>query len=321
MDVDEDIKRVLGAHATQQAPARPLSRERLVRLLALLGRPTRTPSIDDEGFELLSLLGLDDEAEHELTRIIQRMGELGVEVSDAIPVLQAFSRGVARIVEAEATVISEQLRDVPQQERARYLDRMLEGLPLTVRIFEVLQTSLLQATLLDELTPSQLDREALEQSCIALVDLCGSTRYLAQADEGQARELVDALFEAGQASALTRPVRVLKYVGDGIFLVGRDAAEVVGASFAAIERIDSTLPLDVRAGVAWGPLVRRAGDYFGLAVNMAQLLTKVARPGEVLASEEAARQLPEGLIGRSRRVRITGWDDRLSVRSIRRPPA
>ena len=312
---------MLDAHVSQQAPARPLQRERLVRLLALLGRPARTAPIDDEWFELLSLLGLDDEAEHELTRIIQEMGELGLEVDDAVPVLQAFSRGVARIVEAEATVISEALRNVPQEERARYLDRLLEGLPLTMRMFEVLHSSLLQATLLDELTPTQLDGEALEPSCIALVDLCGSTRYLARAGEDEARDLVDALFEAGQASALTRPVRVLKYVGDGIFLVGRDAAEVVGASFAAVERIDSTLPLDARAGVAWGPLVRRAGDYFGLAVNMAQLLTKVARPNEVLASEEAARQLPEELIGRSRRVRITGWEERLAVRSIRRPAA
>jgi adenylate cyclase len=113
-------------------------------------------------------------------------------------------------------------------------------------------------------------------------------------------------------------VRVVKYVGDGMFLVGRDPIEVAEACFAALDQIDATLPLPARAGVAYGPLLRRAGDYFGLPVNLSQLLTKVGRPGTVLATREAAADFPPKLRGRRRQVRIPGRDERLDVFTLRR---
>src|SRR5207244_1008533 len=77
-------------------------------------------------------------------------------------------------------------------------------------------------------------------------------------------EMVDALFAAGQAATDERPVRATKYVGDGFFLTGGDPSAVASAAFDALDDIDRLLPLSARAGLAYGPLLRRAGDYFGL---------------------------------------------------------
>ena len=154
---------------------------------------------------------------------------------------------------------------------------------------------------------------------MALVDLCGSTTYLANADAGATEQLVDSLFEAGQMCILDRPVRLLKYVGDGIYLIGRDPVEVAQASFAALDRIAATLTLPARAGIAYGPVLRRAGDYFGLAVSLAQHMTKMASSRTVLATGEAASELPQEMRGRRRSVRIGGEGETLDVVALRRP--
>jgi adenylate cyclase len=42
----------------------------------------------------------------------------------------------------------------------------------------------------------------------------------------------------------------------------------------------------LRAGIAFGPAMVRAGDYFGNSVNLASRVTGVARPGSVLCTRE-----------------------------------
>ena len=48
---------------------------------------------------------------------------------------------------------------------------------------------------------------------------------------------------------------------------------------------DEELP-SLRAGIAFGPALQRAGDYFGNSVNLASRVTGVARPGSVLCTRE-----------------------------------
>jgi adenylate cyclase len=297
-----------------------MSRDRLRRVMSLLGRGPESDQATEEVRALLSLVGVEEEIRRDLASSMDEAVALGIDFREALPIVQAYSRATARIVDAEAALTRQLLRERPEGERAAYLDRLLATLlPLGLRGFEVLHAALFHATLLDELAPEQLEGQDATPLCVALVDLCGSTPYLASADPEEAEQLVDALFEAGQKCVLDRPVRVVKYVGDGIFLCGREPQDVAAASFAALDHIDATLPLPARAGVAHGPLLRRSGDYFGLAVNLAQLLTKVARPGTVIATDQAAAECPAEMQGRRRRVRIRGWDERLDVVALRRP--
>jgi adenylate cyclase len=320
---DPTLERVIARHAAAphgSAAGWRVVRDRLQRLLSATSRGHEPEEAVDELLAMLSLIGVGDDVRPEATRNVEYAREHGIELRDLLPIIQAYARGITRIVDAEESLIRTLLRDRPEPERVAYLDRLLGGmLPMAERGFELLHVTLLGAALRNELTPDLLQAPAPAELCVALIDLCGSTAYLAQASDDEAERLVDALFEAGQACALARNVRVVKYVGDGIFLVGRDVAEVAAASFAALEQIEATLPLPARAGIASGPLVRRSGDYFGLSVNLAQLLTKAASAGEVLATAEAAEALPAELRGTVRRTAIRGREEPLAAVPVRRP--
>ena len=255
----------------------------------------------------------------ELDAILDLAGRARVEPGLAPPVTQAYVRAVGRIAEAEAEAARQVIRDAPPAERAELVDRLLAAaLPNARRAFEALHATLLRPALAEALSPGRLSETNVAPGAIALVDLSGSTHHLATRPPGAAEEMVDALFEAGQAATLERPVRALKYVGDGFFLAGGEPRDVALAAFDALDHIARTLPLGVRAGLAYGPLLRRAGDYFGLPVNLAQLLTKAAPSGTVLATEAATDGLPEAMRGGRRSLRVRGIDEPLEVVSVRR---
>jgi adenylate cyclase len=89
--------------------------------------------------------------------------------------------------------------------------------------------------------------------------------------------------------------RIVKTIGDEVMFVTDTAAAAAAIAVALTERTedDELLPA-VRAGVGYGSLLAREGDYFGPVVNLASRLTDLARPGQVLASAEVAESLRPG---------------------------
>lgn len=315
MEIDE----VIACHARTQ-PVSGTVRDTVQRLMSVLGRRGEPGPPTEEVFALLALLGIEGDLHDEAVKGLEQARALGIESSEALPIIQAYARGTARVIEAEADLVRRHVGQGSDEERAAYLDQVLMTLmPLGVRGFDVLRRSLLGATLREDLAHEPFGEDSLSVASVALVDLCGSTTYLATADAAATEHLVDALFEAGQRSIADRSVRVLKYVGDGIFLIGRDPAEVARASFAALDLVAERLPLAARAGIAHGPVVSRAGDCFGLPVNLAQYLTKIAPAGTVLATSGAAGAFPRDQQGRHRSVRIGGKGKRIGVVTLRRP--
>jgi adenylate cyclase len=89
-------------------------------------------------------------------------------------------------------------------------------------------------------------------------------------------------------------VRFIKAIGDAVMFVSPDIAALLEAVLALIDAAaaDETLP-QLRVGVAYGPAVSRAGDWFGRPVNLASRLTSAARPGSVLVSEAVRDEIGE----------------------------
>jgi class 3 adenylate cyclase len=321
----DELRRLIDERLTEvTAPQRVrlLPRPRL-RALASMLSPGADPSrATDDTRELMTLLGMDGRfAEHELSELLSLAGSWGVELTDMIPIAQAYYRGVARIVEAEVEAVEDLLRRAPTGERLKLLEDLLEDPVMDApgRVFALLHASLLRAALLDELSTSELEAPAASLA-IGLVDLTGSTAYLEQCGREATQGLVDALFQAGQAATATRPTRVIKYVGDGMFLAAREPVQVADACFEAIDLLAQSVELPSRAGLAYGPLVRHAGDYFGFPVNMSQRLTKVASPSSVLASTEAAAQIEPARHGHRRRLRLPGTSRRRVAVELTRSP-
>jgi len=84
------------------------------------------------------------------------------------------------------------------------------------------------------------------------------------------------------------PVRLVKMIGDAAMLVSSDADAVLDAALNLVARSEEEgegFP-PLRAGLACGPALARAGDWYGRPVNLASRITAIAYPGSVLTSED-----------------------------------
>jgi adenylate cyclase len=127
-----------------------------------------------------------------------------------------------------------------------------------------------------------------ENVAVAFADLVGFTKlgeHLPPEEiGGVAGELADMAADIAKA-----PVRLVKTIGDAAMLVAPEPEPLIAAMIELVKRADEAregFP-QLRAGVAYGPALGRGGDWYGQPVNVASRVTGVARPGSVLATEEA----------------------------------
>jgi adenylate cyclase len=88
------------------------------------------------------------------------------------------------------------------------------------------------------------------------------------------------------------PVRFIKTIGDAVMFVCTEQASLLDAVLKLVEITDGDNDFPrLRAGIASGSAVSRAGDWFGSPVNLASRVTAAARPGAVLAAESTRDEL------------------------------
>src|SRR4051812_26142801 len=79
-------------------------------------------------------------------------------------------------------------------------------------------------------------------------------------------------------------------------LVSPEGEPLVGTTLALVDAADAEgeqFP-QLRAGLAAGEALSRAGDWFGRPVNLASRLTAIARPASVLTTAEVHDAAPDG---------------------------
>jgi adenylate cyclase len=96
--------------------------------------------------------------------------------------------------------------------------------------------------------------------------------------------------------------QVVKTLGDEVLFVAPDpgAAAEIALRVADAAGADPELP-SVHAGLAYGPLLERAGDVFGPTVNVASRVTDIARAGTVLVDGAFHQAIDEDLRFRTQR--------------------
>jgi adenylate cyclase len=120
---------------------------------------------------------------------------------------------------------------------------------------------------------------------VCFADLVGFTRL---GGEVEASELGSVAVKFGELAthATQPPVRLIKTIGDAAMFVSPDPGALVAVALALAQGAqEADLPA-VRAGVACGLALARAGDYYGHPVNLASRVTGIARPGSVLCTQE-----------------------------------
>jgi class 3 adenylate cyclase len=235
----------------------------------------------------------------------------GLDLDTLFAAAQAYGRGVGRIVDAEVELTRLLIRATAPERRAETLDSFLASIvPLASRLFEVLHRRQLRDGLALALSDLAIDEPAVSPRAVALVDLVDSTGFLASATPEETERLVDSLCDAATACIATREVVIVKYLGDGFIIVARDADEVAAAAMQAVEALGASCQrLPARAGLAVGPLTRRAGDYFGFAVNKAQRLASLASPNTVLVDQSVALKHKSDVRRHPRVCQLRGLDE------------
>jgi adenylate cyclase len=120
---------------------------------------------------------------------------------------------------------------------------------------------------------------------VCFADLVGFTRL---GSEVEAEELgsVAGGFAAIANEVVEAPVRLIKTIGDAAMFVSPEPAPLVDVALSLVEAVQAADLPALRAGVAIGPALLRAGDFYGHSVNLASRVTGIARPESVLCTKE-----------------------------------
>ena len=154
-------------------------------------------------------------------------------------------------------------------------------------------SSAFKAHLNDTVQRGVLRREELETGDIAgsqelavcFADLVGFTRLGGQVEVHELGSVAGQLAQLA-ASVTEPPVRLIKTIGDAAMFVSPKPGPLVRVALALVEGAEAQELPSVRAGIALGPALQRAGDYYGNSVNLASRVTGVARGGSVLCTKE-----------------------------------
>ncbi len=123
------------------------------------------------------------------------------------------------------------------------------------------------------------------QVTVAFADLVGFTRLGEAISAEELGQLASRLAHLAR-DVTAPPVRFIKSIGDAVMFVCPDPVPLLDVVLKLVDAVDTDNDFPrLRAGVASGMAVSRAGDWFGSPVNVASRVTGVARPGAVLVAD------------------------------------
>ncbi|HKQ18022.1 MAG TPA: adenylate cyclase regulatory domain-containing protein [Solirubrobacterales bacterium] len=265
--------------------------EVLQRWNRALGIPNPDP--DDE------VLG---DADLDAAKQLKSFRDLGLPEEEMMQVARTIGMAMARIAQSNRELFIRTL--VQEDDDEHELARRFEGaaklmLPqLTPVLTYALQRHLVEQVRGDVIAAADLASGEVGKAndiSVCFADLVDFTK-LGERVDVEELGLVAGKLEDLATSIAEPPVRLVKTIGDAAMLVSNEAEPLGEAALQLIEAANQEgegFPL-LRIGIAYGPAVGRGGDYYGAPVNLASRITGVARPGSVLASEEAKEALGEG---------------------------
>lgn len=131
---------------------------------------------------------------------------------------------------------------------------------------------------------------------IMFTDIVDFTKATEAGGDKAATKLLDAHDAVVETYVRRGKGRIVKSLGDGSMAVFSDPAEAVRAALGILESVRDLPPirgwkLRVRIGIDVGKPSRRGDDYIGHTVNLAARLTRRARAGEALVTDQVHQTL------------------------------
>jgi class 3 adenylate cyclase len=162
---------------------------------------------------------------------------------------------------------------------------------------------------------------------IMFVDISGSTRLYETLGNEPAYKLVTKWISILSDIIDQHQGTLIKTIGDEVMCTFADAYQAINAaikmnnSFEDIfkTRLKKNLRPGLRIGLQTGRVIRQGNDVFGDAVNMAARMVSLAKPKQILTTQEMIDELPSDLQGKSRfvdKTRIKGKDGEFNIYEV-----
>jgi adenylate cyclase len=248
-----------------------------------------TPDPDERAFDETDLQSISQ---------IRALLEAGIPRETLLAVVRVLGVGMARYAEAVRDMFVEAFvgdDDEPDEAAGRLAAMGEQFLPVGAEQVGYVFGLLLRETLRHDVAGVG-DRAPrggrLTDVAIAFADIVGYSALGEQLAGDEMGEIADKLAARAHEIAVP-PVRLVKTIGDGVMLASSDPAPLVKA-LLDLTTTDEGAP-EVRGGLAYGQALHRMGDYYGHTVNVASRVAQRARPGSVLATEEVAEKVPDGV--------------------------
>jgi adenylate cyclase len=277
------VERVLGGRYTarelEQRTGLPASQ--MLRIRRLLGLPEAAP--DDPVF---------GEEEAEAAKSTRLFLDVGLSEEAIAEITRVLGEGMARLAATTSAAFVDAFlepgdsEDEVAQRFAFVAEQLIPALdPVLVAAYKQHLGESVRRGMLSRAERESGEVGGAQEITVCFVDMVGFTRLGSQIDPQDLGTLASKLAEL--ATDVTEPpVRLVKTIGDAAMFVSPEPAPLVSVALSLLEAVEEAELPSLRAGVACGTALQRAGDYYGHAVNLASRVTGVARPGSVLCTKE-----------------------------------
>ena len=129
---------------------------------------------------------------------------------------------------------------------------------------------------------------------ILFADVVGSTRLYDNLGDTKASETVANCLDIMKEATLQNSGTVIKTIGDEVMSTFATVDDAMSAASQMQERIsagDSDIPVSIRIGCHFGPVVKEQNDIFGAAVHTANRMTSQAKSEQIIISGTTVEKL------------------------------
>jgi adenylate cyclase len=152
---------------------------------------------------------------------------------------------------------------------------------------------------------------------IVFADVVGSTQLYDQFGDTRASETVAGCLEIMKDATLQHGGTVIKTIGDEIMATFETVDDAMGAAVMMQTRItaetrkEGGIPVSIRIGCHFGPVVQEQNDIFGAAVHTANRMTSQAKARQIIISGETVKKMTTDLQRQTRQIDVATVRGRL----------
>jgi len=145
---------------------------------------------------------------------------------------------------------------------------------------------------------------------ILFADVVGSTQLYDRFGDTKASETVALCLDVMKDATHNYNGTVIKTIGDEVMATFPSVDDAMGAAVMMQSRIsaeskqDGRIPVSIRVGCHYGPVVQEQNDIFGAAVHTANRMTSQAKARQIVISGETVEKMSPKLAEQTRQIDV-----------------